>query len=75
MRELQTHQPEIYQLADTSYTDTLTQFEEMPDISIDYAVADKSQHVVTFLYPLIGMILVHGMPFMMYWIKMKLAMR
>jgi mannose-1-phosphate guanylyltransferase/mannose-6-phosphate isomerase len=47
MKELQVHQPEIYQLAATSYTDTLTQFEKMPNISIDYAVAEKSNQVVT----------------------------
>ncbi|MDF2635457.1 MAG: mannose-phosphate guanylyltransferase/mannose-6-phosphate isomerase [Pelosinus sp.] len=47
MRELQIHQSEIYRLSATSYTDTLAQFEEMPNISIDYAVAEKSDRVVT----------------------------
>jgi len=47
MREFRTYQPEIYQLSATSYTDTLAQFEEMPNISIDYAVAEKSDKVVT----------------------------
>lgn len=47
MRELCTHQPEIYQLSATSYVETLAQFEAMPNISIDYAVAEKSDKVVT----------------------------
>lgn len=47
MREFSTHQPEIYQLASTNYADVLVQFENMPNISIDYAVAEKSDKVVT----------------------------
>ncbi|MBP2658713.1 MAG: mannose-phosphate guanylyltransferase/mannose-6-phosphate isomerase [Firmicutes bacterium] len=47
MRELRMHQPEIYQLSSTSFADTLAQFEVMPNISIDYAVAEKSDKVVT----------------------------
>jgi mannose-1-phosphate guanylyltransferase/mannose-6-phosphate isomerase len=47
MREFHTHQPEIYRLSATSYADTLAQFGEMPNISIDYAVAEKSDKVVT----------------------------
>jgi mannose-1-phosphate guanylyltransferase/mannose-6-phosphate isomerase len=47
MKELRIHQPEIYQLAANSYADTLAHFEEMPNISIDYAVAEKSDKVVT----------------------------
>ncbi|MCC5464120.1 mannose-1-phosphate guanylyltransferase/mannose-6-phosphate isomerase [Pelosinus baikalensis] len=47
MREFSTHQPEIYQLASTNYADALAQFENMPNISIDYAVAEKSDKVVT----------------------------
>ena len=47
MRELRMHQPEIYQLSATGYANTLAQFEVMPTISIDYAVAEKSDKVVT----------------------------
>ena len=47
MGELRSHQPGIYELAANSYADTLAQFENMPSISIDYAVAEKSDKVVT----------------------------
>jgi len=47
MRELGTYQPEIYQLVGNSYADALAQFEAMPNISIDYAIAEKSKKVVT----------------------------
>lgn len=47
MGELRTHQPEIYQLSTASYAGTLAQFAAMPNISIDYAVAEKSNRVVT----------------------------
>jgi mannose-1-phosphate guanylyltransferase/mannose-6-phosphate isomerase len=47
MRELRMHQPEIYQLSATSFANTLAQFGDMPNISIDYAVAEKSDKVVT----------------------------
>ena len=47
MQELQTYQPEICQLIRNSYADSLAQFEAMPNISIDYAIAEKSKKVVT----------------------------
>ena len=47
MQELRTYQPEVYQLAGQSYADTLAQFAVMPNISIDYAIAEKSTKVVT----------------------------
>lgn len=47
MTEFCKHQPEIHQLSSISYKDTLAQFEVMPNISIDYAVAEKSDKVVT----------------------------
>ncbi len=47
MREFSIHQPEIYQLASTNYAEILAQFENMPNISIDYAVVEKSDKVVT----------------------------
>lgn len=46
MNELRMYQPEIYALTD-SLLDTMTEdFAEMPNISIDYAVVEKSKQVV-----------------------------
>ena len=46
MNELRLYQPEIYTLTD-SLLDTMTEdFAEMPNISIDYAVVEKSRQVV-----------------------------
>ncbi|KYZ76442.1 mannose-1-phosphate guanyltransferase [Anaerosporomusa subterranea] len=45
--ELKTHQSAIYEQAQASYTEMLTAFAEMPSISIDYAVAEKSSRVIT----------------------------
>lgn len=47
MQELKAYQPDIYQLVEHSYADTLARFEDMPKISIDYAIAEKSKKVVT----------------------------
>ena len=47
MQELKTYQPDIYQLVASSYTEALAQFDAMPNISIDYAIAEKSKKVVT----------------------------
>ncbi len=47
MAELQLHQPEIYALLIAGYTEALQNFANMPNISIDYAVAEKSKQVVT----------------------------
>lgn len=47
MKELRAYQPEIYQLVSKTYTDILAQFAAMPNISIDYAIAEKSNNVVT----------------------------
>ena len=44
---LQTYQPEIFELLQGGYEPALTAFAQMPDISIDYAVAEKSTQVVT----------------------------
>ncbi|GBG57974.1 mannose-1-phosphate guanylyltransferase [Sporomusaceae bacterium FL31] len=46
LKEFCTYQPEIYELASLGFTEMLTRFEEMPAISIDYAVAEKSKNVV-----------------------------
>ena len=47
MAELQEHQPDIYGLLSQGYEEALEKFADMPNISIDYAVAEKSQQVVT----------------------------
>ena len=47
LNEIKQYAPEIdYNLMET-YNETLVQFEHMPDISIDYAVAEKSEVGVT----------------------------
>ena len=46
MAELQEHQPDIYGLLSQGYEEALDKFADMPNISIDYAVAEKSQQVV-----------------------------
>lgn len=42
MAELKEHQPDIYSLADTGFDAMTENFAEMSNISIDYAVAEKS---------------------------------
>lgn len=44
--ELQSHQADIYQLAQAAYEEMLERFADMPAISIDYAVAEKSSRVI-----------------------------
>jgi mannose-1-phosphate guanylyltransferase/mannose-6-phosphate isomerase len=46
LKEFCTYQPAIYELASLGFREMLTRFEEMPSISIDYAVAEKSKNVV-----------------------------
>ena len=46
MAELQAHRPDIYALADRGMDEMTNNFAEMPSISIDYAVAEKSGLVV-----------------------------
>lgn len=46
MEELRAHAPEIHQLVSASYSEALKNFDTMPSISIDYAVAEKSSQVV-----------------------------
>ena len=49
MDELRVHQPHIHALSDT-FLDTMTEnFAEMPNISIDYAMVEKSKQVVMSL--------------------------
>ena len=47
MQELKTYQPEIHELISHPYGDVLAKFQDMPSISIDYAIAEKSKKVVT----------------------------
>jgi mannose-1-phosphate guanylyltransferase / mannose-6-phosphate isomerase len=46
MAELRVHQPDIYILADTDFAAMTENFAEMPNISVDYAVAEKSGQVM-----------------------------
>lgn len=50
--ELKAHAPEIYAAYKDGYKTMLTDFEKLPDISIDYAVAEKSAQMA--LVPLAG---------------------
>lgn len=54
MQELEIHQPEIAELLIDGYSNALAVFEKMPNISIDYAVAEKSDCVIVI-------------PFSVYW--------
>ena len=47
MQEIQDYQPDIYNLTINPFSEMLERFAEMPDISFDYAVAEKSARVVT----------------------------
>ena len=46
MRELRTYQTDIYALAEQSLDELTENFAKMPNISIDYAVIEKSRQVV-----------------------------
>lgn len=52
-QELQTYAPEIYGIYQKGYQELLNNFEKLPDISIDYAVAEKSAMMA--LVPLTGL--------------------
>lgn len=45
MDELKACQPDVYELASRPFGEMLAHFADMPDISIDYAVAEKSKKV------------------------------
>lgn len=47
MEEFGRYQPEIKKMLDLSFNEIVSNFKEMPDISIDYAIAEKSESVVT----------------------------
>lgn len=45
-KEFERHAPEIYDKLNGSFEDVVTNFENMPDISIDYAVLEKTDKAV-----------------------------
>ena len=45
--ELRTHAPKIGKMLDLTFDDMAARFGEMPDLSIDYAVMEKSAKVAT----------------------------
>lgn len=47
MDELRCHAPEIHSVVEHGYEAALARFSSMPDISIDYAVMERSNRVVT----------------------------
>lgn len=46
LRDIQAHCPDIHQLMQGSFQDTYSRFSLMPDISIDYALMEKSDHLL-----------------------------
>lgn len=46
--EIKLHSPEIYKFLNLNYEDFTAQFTELPDISIDYAISEKSNKVIIF---------------------------
>lgn len=48
MKELSQHSPEIHKLAKEKLDKFLADFEKLPSISIDYAISEKSDNVITF---------------------------
>ncbi len=46
LKELKTFCPQIRPFADLPFIQMLSRFEEMPDISVDYALMEKSSHIV-----------------------------
>ena len=47
IEEFERYQPEIKKMLDLSFNEIVSNFNGMPDISIDYAIAEKSESVVT----------------------------
>lgn len=45
--EMNTYQPEMYQLAQSDIESLIMNFEQFPNLSIDYAIAEKSDNLVT----------------------------
>lgn len=47
IKELQDYQPEVFTLTEAPWKELVANFDQMPNISFDYAVAEKSERVVT----------------------------
>jgi mannose-1-phosphate guanylyltransferase / mannose-6-phosphate isomerase len=47
LEELGRHAPEIHAIVENGYEEACARFADMPNISIDYAVMEQSEHVVT----------------------------
>lgn len=47
MEEFKQHAPDIYRMIDNSFEEVISNFEKMSDISIDYAIMERSERVVT----------------------------
>ena len=47
-KELSIHAPEIYKLFNGNYDEFRAGFHELPDVSIDYAISEKSNKVIVF---------------------------
>lgn len=47
LEELSLHQPQLYNIIDRNFESAMSNFADMPDISFDYAIAEKSAKVVT----------------------------
>jgi mannose-1-phosphate guanylyltransferase/mannose-6-phosphate isomerase len=45
IKEFQSHEPKIMELLNKRFDEILLNFDQMPDISIDYAIAEKSDRV------------------------------
>lgn len=48
IQELRVHSPEIYSLMTQSLEKFISEFKTLPSISIDYAISEKSNNVITF---------------------------
>lgn len=47
LKELECYQPDIFSLVSSNLAEVIENFDQMPNISFDYAVAEKSKNVVT----------------------------
>lgn len=45
-RQLKLHAPEIHEISFSSYEETIRRFDEMPNLSIDYAIMEKSKDIL-----------------------------
>lgn len=45
--ELKTHQPDMYKLASSDVDSLINNFEQLPNLSVDYAIAENSRNIIT----------------------------